>query len=109
MRPAGAELIQAFEGAATKLQRGEACRRAQHFDVVPADAVPPAGAERFHGGFLGSESRSIAFHFRGAAFAISNLRFSKDTVTETLAAPREDFLNPRNLYDIDADGDNHRY
>src|ERR1041384_1574096 len=106
MRPPGTELIQAFERAATKLQRRNACRRAQYFDVVPADAVAPACAKRFHCRFLSSEARRVAFHFRGAAFAVSNLRFGEDAITETFAAPREDFLDPRNLYDINANGDN---
>ena len=56
---------------------------------------------------LGGKARRITLHPTGAALAVSNLGRRKDAVAETLAASREDFREPRNLYHINADGDDH--
>ena len=54
---------------------------------------------------FGGKARRVALHFRGAAFAISDLRSREDAIAETLAAPRKDFCEPRNLNHVDAEGD----
>ncbi len=57
---------------------------ADDFDVAPADAVIPSGAEGFHAGFFGGEAGGVTFEASGFGFAIEDFAFGEDAVEKTL-------------------------
>ena len=78
-----------------------------NFDVTPADAVVPSGAEGLHAGFFGGEARGVVLGRRRAArVAVGALRFGEDALAEARRA-RQSFTDAPDFDNVYADGDDH--
>src|ERR1700676_633150 len=73
----------------------------EHFAIAPTHAMVPAGAQSFHGGFLGGEAGGIALHTIRLRIAIANLSGGKDALQETLPETLNGLSNARNFGDVD--------
>jgi len=67
----------------------------------------PSGAESFHGSFLGSEARSIAFDAIRFGIAITHLAGSEDALEEAMTEPFDGVPDAGNLGDVNANADDH--
>lgn len=65
-----AEALADFAGFAVEFYGGAAAFLADDFDVDPADAAAPSGAEGFHGGLFCGEAAGVAFVFIFEALAV---------------------------------------
>ena len=87
-------------GAAVKEDAGRAAGGAANFDVLPGDATD-AGAQGFHGGFLGGKSGG---QIGSAAPAVGQLALSEDALLKPLPVTVKDTLNPGDFDDVDTGG-----
>src|SRR3984893_7971141 len=78
-----------------------------HLDVAPAHAMVPAGAERFHGRFLGGKAGSITFDAGGCGLGIASFAFGEHTPKESVAMTRDGLRDARNFRDVDTGADDH--
>ncbi len=67
---------------AGQFQRGFAARLADHFDIHPAHAARPSGAEGFHGGFLGGKAAREPFGAVAMLFAVGDFRWRENALEE---------------------------
>src|SRR5262245_45638825 len=107
VRAPSAQAIEAFEGAAGKLQARSARFIIQHLNLLPGDAFGPARPQGFHRRLFGGKPRGVTGKARGAAFTIGDLRRREQSIAETDIAARKLLFDARNLYDIYADRDDH--
>ena len=98
--------------AARPCRRSPGRRRASthHLDVVPADAVAPARAERLHRRLLGGETRGVALGARPAPrLAVACSAGREDPGAKAVAVRRgERAAHALDLAGVDADPDDHR-
>src|ERR1700730_3779816 len=78
-----------------------------HFDISPAHAIVPSGAEGFHASFLGREPGRVSLHPVCLGVAIPNLAIRKDAVNEALTKPLNRFCNSRYFGYIDSGANDH--
>src|ERR1700690_2895560 len=76
------------------------------FNIAPANAVAPTGAESLHAGFFGGEAGRVALHAVGLGVAIANLAFGEHAVEEAGAMARQRVRDARNLRNVDPGADN---
>lgn len=77
------------------------------FDVMPGEAVAPARAECFEGGFFGGEARGVVLGRRRAArVAVGALLLGEDALAEARRA-RQSFTDAPDFDNVYADGDDH--
>ena len=100
-----AELGGDFCGFAGEGKGGAAARFADYFEIDPADAVAPSGAERFHGGFFGGEAAGVTFEFILEALAIFDFAGREDAAKEWLAVTFDGGLDARDFGNIDTQSD----
>src|ERR1700730_16313887 len=79
-----------------------ASRHADYLAVPPAHPMVPAGAERFHGGFLGGEACGIALEPVRLRIAIAHLCRCEDALQETLPEALHGLADAGNFGDVDA-------
>lgn len=94
------EAIGDMGGFAGELDRWAAALFAGDFDVDPADAAAPAGAERFHGGFFGREAACISLVFVLETLAVFLFLGGINAVQEGFAVALDGGLDARNFCDI---------
>jgi hypothetical protein len=82
-------------------------RRPRHFDIAPAHASAPSGAQGFHGRLFGSKSCGVPLNRVTVTFAVSDLSGSEDALEETPAMPSDGFTDPGNLFHIYTQPENH--
>src|SRR5277367_6756915 len=102
-----AELGRELRSLTVECDGGTASGLAAHFDVTPGDPVIPAGADGFHGGFLGGEARGISFDTVGLRFAVADFGLGENPAQEAVTEARDGRFNARNLRYIDTGADNH--
>jgi len=95
-----AELGGNFCGFTGEGHGGAAALLAGDFKIDPADAAAPAGAERFHGCFFGSEAAGVAFELVLETLAIFDFVGREDAAQEGLAVALDGCLDARNFGDI---------
>jgi hypothetical protein len=74
-----------FCGFARQGHGGAAALFADYFEIDPAHAAAPAGAERLHGRFFGGEAAGVAFKFIFEPLAIFDFVGRKNAVDKPLA------------------------
>jgi hypothetical protein len=87
--------------------RWAASRLAAHFDVTPAHAMIPSGAESLHGRFLGSETRGITFHAVGLRLTVADFALGENPLKEAITVARNGLRNTRNFGNVYARADDH--
>jgi len=80
-----AEFFGDLTGPAVKGDGRAPTRLPADFDIDPAYAAIPAGAERLHGSLFGRKTRSVALDTIGLGVAVSLLTFSKNPAQKTFA------------------------
>jgi len=95
----------AGDAAETKcrLAAGQVC----DFDVAPAHAVAPAGAERFHRRFFYREASSESLELVLVPLAVGDLGRREEALDERPAVALNGRLNPVNLRNVQSHPDNH--
>src|SRR6201986_1731504 len=73
-----AELGSDGGGLPVKLQGGALAFRPDNFDIPPAHAMAPAGADGLHARFLGGEARGIALKASDLGLAVTNFALSEN-------------------------------
>ncbi|MDT5294213.1 MAG: hypothetical protein QOJ76_1093 [Acidobacteriota bacterium] len=77
------------------------------FDVMPGEAVAPAGLKRLEGGLFGGEARGVVLRRRRAArVAVGALKLRKDALAKARRT-REHFTHAADFDNVYADGDDH--
>ena len=82
---------------------------ATHFNVAPAHAMIPAGAQCFHAGFLRGETSGVAFNAVCLGVAILNLAVGENTPDETLSKTGDGLRNARHFRNVDTSSDDHEW
>src|SRR5690606_13536928 len=70
------------------------------FDVPPADAAAPTGAQRLEYGFLGCPAAGKVLRRLSAALAVANLVWRVDARDEQLAMPFDHLRDSQTLYNV---------
>jgi hypothetical protein len=91
--------------AASKLHRWGALGVITNFDVAPADAAAPAGAERFEHGFLRGPAAGVVLRGRFAGAAVFDLVVGVDARDEQLAVLLDHLRDSQAFHDVDAGAD----
>lgn len=78
-----------------------------HLNIPPAHSLGPAGAESFHGGFLGGKTSCVSLDSIAVAFAVGDLGRGKNALEEASAVPLDGFTKPGNLFYVHAQTNNH--
>src|SRR5205823_12877599 len=92
---------------AVKNARRAPTRCATDFHILPAHAVVPAGAKRFHGRFFGGETRGISLSTVRFRLAVVHLSFGEYAVQKALPVTLNRIGNPRNFSNVDASAYDH--
>ncbi len=95
-----------FCGFAGEGDGGTAALFADDFEIEPADAASPSGAERFHGRFFSGEAAGVAFELVLEALAIFDFVGREDAAKEGLAAALDGRFDPRDLGNIHTQANN---
>src|SRR4029077_3545600 len=80
---------------------------ARHFNIPPAHALAPAGAQGLHGRFLGGKAPGVTLRAVAMPFAVGDLGRSKDAVQKHSAVAPDCFADSSNLLHVHAQADNH--
>jgi YfiH family protein len=92
-------------GLAVEFYGGAAAFLADDFDVDPADAAAPAGAERFHRGFFGGEAAGVALVFIFKALAVFPFGGCEEAAKNGLAVALDSGLYAADFGDVDSEAD----
>lgn len=92
--------------SATKSDDRSSIRLVAYFDVSPANAFTPSGAQRFENRFLGSPASGKMLGGRFPTLAILNLVRCINTSDKLLAVPIDHLSDPQTLDNIRSDSDN---
>jgi len=103
-----AELGGDFCGFAGEGDGGAAAQFADNFEIDPAHAAVPSGAERFHGCLFGGEAAGVTFEFILEALAIFDFVGGEDAAEEWLAVTFDGGLDARDFGKIDTQSDNQK-
>ena len=95
-----AEMCGDFCSFAGEGDGGAAALFADYFEIDPAHAAVPSGAERFHGCFFGGEAAGVTFEFILEALAICDFVGSEDAAEEWLAVTFDGGFDARDFGDI---------
>ena len=87
---------------------GAAALLADYFEIDPANAASPAGAERFHGRFLGGEAPGVAFELILEALAIFDFSWREHAAQKQFAAAFDGGLDARHFGDVHTQTNNHK-
>lgn len=104
LRCVAADGLESARGSAVQLQ----LRRSSapyHLDVAPHDALRVARAERLHRGLLGGEASGKMNGGVAAAHAVRHLGLRKNSMSETLAVPRDRSGDARDVRGVEPDSD----
>src|SRR5438128_12528704 len=80
-----------------------------HLDVAPQNALRVAGAERFHGGFLGGKARGEMGRRHPAPRAVGNLAVGEDPAHKPVAVAFDDVGDPSDIRRVESDSDDGHY
>ncbi len=103
----GAEFGRELRSLAVECDGGTASRLAAHFNVAPGDPMIPSGADGFHCGFFGSETRGVALHPVGLRFAVVDLGLGKDPAQKTVTEACDRRFDARDFRYVDASAYDH--
>jgi YfiH family protein len=103
-----AKAIGDVAGFAVEFHGWAAAPLADDFDVDPADAAAPAGAESFHRGFFCGEAAGIAFVFILEALAVFALGGRVEAAKDRFAVALDGGSYSPNFRDIDSEADDQR-
>src|SRR5579872_1399338 len=101
------ELSSHFCGNTVEGKRRFAAREVRYFEILPAHAAAPAGADRFHASFLRGKTGGVTLKLVRLAFDIRDLVRGEDPVDETRAMAANRFTNPGNFGEIGTDSNDH--
>lgn len=104
---AHAQSVGMLASRTAQFDRGPTARLPDHLNVHPADTEPPAGAQRFHRGFLSGKTRSISFGRTAMALAVGNLPRCEDALEERTSMPPNGGFDTVDLRDVDAQANDH--
>ena len=99
------ERVGDFAGFAVEFYGGAAAALADHFDVDPADAAAPAGAEGFHGGFFCCEAAGEAFVFVFETLAVFTLGGGVEAAEDGFAVALDGGFYAADFGDVDSEAD----
>src|ERR1700730_4947083 len=99
--------IRNFRCHTVELQRRPAGNEVNYFEIFPANAAPPAGADGFHSGFLGGETRCIALVPVGFPLHIGDLSGSINSIQEAVPITLDRCTDAVHFRQVDAGSDNH--
>jgi hypothetical protein len=91
-----------FRGFAGEGHSGAAALLAAYFEIDPANAAAPSGAQRLHGGFLGGEAAGVTLKFIFETLAIFDFVGRKDAAEKWLAVSLDGRLDARNFGNVNA-------
>jgi polyphenol oxidase len=100
-----AESVGDVAGFAVEFYGGAAAFLADHFDVDPADAAAPAGAERFHRGFFCGEAAGVAFVFIFEALAVLALGGRVEATEKCFAVALDGAFHAADFGNVDSEAD----
>jgi YfiH family protein len=100
-----AEAFADFAGFAVKFHGGAAAALADDFDIDPADAAAPAGAERFHRGFFGGEAAGVALVFIFEALAVFAFGGGVKAAEDGFAVALDGGFYAADFGDVDSEAD----
>jgi hypothetical protein len=103
-----AELGGDFCGFAGEGDGGAAALFADYFEIDPADAAAPSGAEGFHGCFFGGEAAGVTLEFILEALAIFDFVRREDAAEEWLAVTFDGSFDARNFGNIHTQSDDQK-
>lgn len=92
---------------AVKNNRRPAARLARYFDIAPAYAFAPAGAQCLHRRFFGSKTCGVAFCWIAMTFTVGDFTGSKNAIEEDAAVAADHFPNPADLLHVHTQADDH--
>ena len=92
-------------GSGAEIDRWSALPIVADFDVAPADAPPPTGAERFEHGFLGGPAAGVVLCCCFAGGAVFDLGIGVDARDEELAVALDHLRDPQAFHNVDAGSD----
>jgi polyphenol oxidase len=101
-----AEGVGDLAGFAVKFNCGAAAFLADDFDVNPADAAAPAGAEGFHRSFFGGEAAGEAFVFVFETLAIFAFGGGVEAAEKCFAVALDGGFDAADFGDVDSEADN---
>jgi polyphenol oxidase len=104
-----AEAFADFAGFAVEFYGGAAAFLADDFDVDPADAAAPAGAEGLHRGFLGGEAAGVALVFVFEALAVFAFGGRVETAEDCFAVALDGGFYAADFGDVDSEADDQRF
>ncbi len=96
-------------GFAVEFHGGAAAALADDFDIDPADAATPAGAESFHRGFFRGEAAGKAFVFIFEALAVFALGGRVEAAEKRFAVALDGGFYAANFRDVDAEADDQEF
>lgn len=102
---AGAEAGGELGGDAVEVKNGLAAGLVDDLEILPTDAVTPAGANGLHAGFLGGEAGGVAFGLIGLALDVGDLSGGVDAVDEAGTETVEGVLDAVDFAQVRAEAD----
>jgi hypothetical protein len=96
------------QSATAQDQIGFSTQLVPHLGVMPANAFPPSGSNRFEGGFLGGKTSRVVLVLIGSFLAILDLKRREGTIAQAVSSPHQRQAQLLNLNDINANSNNHR-
>ena len=104
-----AEVIGDFTGFAVEFYGGSAAALADDFDVDPAHAAAPAGAERFHRGFFRGEAAREPLILILEAFAVFSFGRRVEPAEKCFAVALDGGFDAADFGDVDSEADDHGF
>jgi len=100
-----AEAIGDFAGFAVEFYRGASAALADDFDIDPAHAAAPAGAERFHRGFFRGEAAREPLILILEAFAVFAFSRRVEAAEKCFAVTLDGGFDAADFGDVDSEAD----
>ena len=105
LRGSPADLREASGGAAVQPQLRRTAGLAHDLHVTPQDSLRVAGAQSFHGCFLGGEPAREMNRRVVTSHAVGDFRFREDAVGEPFAVPFDCCSDARDVRRVQAESD----
>src|SRR2546430_2876928 len=106
---ARAQLLRENGGLAVELNRRPLASRTHYFDVAPADAVVPSGAEGLHASFFGGETGGVAFEAACFPVAVFDFALGEDAMQEAFSKAFNRFADTIDFRYVHSRADNHEH
>lgn len=104
-----AEAFADFAGFAMEFHGGAAAALADDFDIDPADAAAPTGAERFHRGFFCGEAAGVPLVFIFEALAVFAFGGGVKAAEDGFAVALDGGFYAADFGDVDSEADDQEF